>query len=123
MKHSGVKERLKAFNFHDLHITEQQAYELLEVSFTEKENEVIVSYGNRLLSEADEIEDKQERVLFYYDSIEALTEKLQSNEAGHLNRSDLLAILEILQVFCIEDDFPAFMDESISTLLGFFTEG
>lgn len=121
LKYTAPKDRLKAFNFHDIHLTEGEANEELEVVFDDEEKKIILLYAAKLLEEADKIESQQERVLFYYDSIEPVTQKLESS-ANKLNRSDLLTILEILQVYCDEPEFPESIDETIQTLLSFFIE-
>jgi len=121
-KYAAVKERLKAFSFHDLHLTEYEAAESIEVGLTNDECRVIIHYGNRLLNEVDEIETKQERVVFYYDAIESLIQYLESKNNNLLSRTDLLTILEILQIYCEDSEFPTFMDETISTIMGFFLD-
>lgn len=113
-------DRLKSFNFHDIRISDKEAKELIDVGFSEDEVQVICNYGNRLISEIDTIE--RQRVIFFYDSVEPLIDKLKNNSATRLNRPDLLAILEILQIFCDYPDFPTSMDETIMTLLNFFLE-
>jgi hypothetical protein len=120
LKYTGAIERLKAFNFHDLHINEFKAAELIDVSFTTDERRVITHYGRKLLEEAERIESEQERVLFYYDSIEAIIEKLEK-DCKKLSRSDLLAILEILQIYCYDQSFPELMNDSIMGILNLFT--
>lgn len=122
LKYTGVRDRLRAFNFNDIHLTEKVANEELDVAFSEGENNIIVSLGNRLLREAEQIEKRQERVLFYFDSIEPLTGRLQKPGRSSLSRNDLLAILEILQVYADDPDLPPSMDEAISHLLAFFLQ-
>lgn len=121
-KHAGAIERLKAFSFHDLHFNEFEAAEKIEVSLTSDERRVIIHYGNRLLNEIDEVEQSQDRVVFYYDSIESLINYLEGDNNKLLSRSDLLTILEILQIYCGDEAFPSTMSDSISSLLGFFME-
>ncbi len=118
-RYCGAKDRLKSFNFHDIRISEIEAKELIDVGFSSEEIEVITSYGQRLLSEVDTIEEQ--RVIFFYDSVEPLVESLQKN-TDKLTRSDLLTVLEVLQIYCDEPQFPEFMDEAIMTLLSFFNE-
>ncbi len=122
LKHEGTRERLRAFNFHDIPASEQTLLEELEVSLTAQERAVIATLGRRLLKEADLIEKKQDRILFYYDSLEPLIKELDAPESAPLNRNDLLAILEIMQVYVDDEGLPDFMDESIATLLSFFLE-
>ena len=121
-KHAGAIERLKAFSFHDLHLSELEAAETIEVDLTSDERKVIIQYGNRLLEEVDKIEEVQERVVFYYDSVESLIGYIEEEENKLLSRSDLLAILEILQIYCQDVDFPSTTNDAIATLLGFFLD-
>jgi hypothetical protein len=118
-KYCGTKDQLKSFNFHDIHISEKEAKELIDVEFSSEELEVITNYGQRLLAEVETIE--KQRVVFFYDSVEPLLELLQKN-ADKLTRTDLLTVLEILQIYCDDPQFPEFMDEAIMTLLSFFNE-
>jgi hypothetical protein len=122
LKHEGTRERLRAFNFHDIPVSEHILLEELEVSLTTQERAVIVTLGRRLLKEADLIEKKQDRILFHYDSLEPLIEKLDEPKSVPLTRNDLLVILEIMQIYVDDEGLPAFMDESIATLLSFFLE-
>ena len=120
LKYTGARDRLKAFNFHDIHLTEAESNEELEVALSAEEKRCVIDFGRRLLGEVEEVERKQERVLFYYDSIEPLIELLGEPGTGSLSRSDLLTMLEILQVYVDDPALPSSMDEAISTLLGFF---
>jgi len=122
LKNNDIRERLKSFSFHDIRISEKEAKEPLDVASSDTEIEIITRYARRHLSEVDEIEQKQERVVFYYDSIEPLIELLEEQEEKIITRSELLAILEILQIYCTDPQFPAMIDETISALLGFFYE-
>ncbi len=118
-RYSSTKDQLRSFNFHDIHISEKEVKELIDVGFSTEEVKVITSYGKRLLSEVETIEEQ--RVIFFYDSIEPLLKLLQ-NDTIKLTRTDLLTILEILQIYCDDPQFPEHMDEAILTLLSFFTE-
>ena len=120
LKKMGIKEQLKAFSFHELRFSEKDMEEMAEVILTQQEKAVIINYGNRILDESDKIEQDQDRVIFYYDSIESLLVHLSGVEENTLSKTYLLTILEILQIFCGDRDFPTFMEESISTLLSFF---
>ena len=120
LKYSGARDRLRAFNFHDIHLTESESLEELDVALSTGERRCVIDLGRRLLGEAETVEQTQERVLFYYDSIEPLITRLEEPDAGSLSRSDLLTMLEILQVYIDDPAFPTSMDEAISTLLGLF---
>ncbi|KMQ50805.1 hypothetical protein CHISP_2328 [Chitinispirillum alkaliphilum] len=122
LKHSDLKDRLKAFSFSDIHLDEKTAAEKLEVSFSAEEVRTIKKFAKKLLEEADEIEQQQQRILFYYDSIEPLLEKIETSTDYSLSRTDLLTVLEICQVYCDHPDFPQSTEELISSLLSFFLE-
>ncbi len=119
LKNSDVKSRLKSFSFYDVHFSEKAAKEKLDVSFSQEESAALVTLGQKLLSEAEQIEQQQERVIFFYDSVEPLIEKLESGGRAKLTRTDLLAILEICQVYCDDPQFPAILDQTASALLSF----
>lgn len=120
LKLNGTRDRLTQLSFAELHMSELEAQETVEVDFTEQEKDCIREYGTRLLKEVDRIEQEQDRFVFYYDSIEPLLGHLTNKQDLHLTKTELITILEILQIFCREDDFPEYIDASIETLLGFF---
>ena len=120
LKYSGARDRLKAFNFHDIHLTESESLEEVGVTLSQGEKQTVISLGQRLLGEAEAVEERQERVLFYYDSIEELIARLQSPAASTLEKNDLLTILEILQVYADDPALPASMDEAIVQILNLF---
>jgi hypothetical protein len=120
LKKMSIKEQLKLFSFHELQLSEYDAMEEVEVSLSNQEKETIRSFGTKVLEESDQIEKKQDRVLFYYDTIETVIERLTKGDSTAFSKTELLTILEILQVTCDEPEFPDFMDEAISSLLGFF---
>ncbi len=120
LKTMSIKEQLKLFSFHELQLSEYDAMEEVEVSLSNQEKETIRTFGKKVLEESDQIEKKQDRVLFYYDTVETVIERLSEGDTTSFSKSELLTILEILQVTCDEPEFPQFMNESISSLLGFF---
>lgn len=123
MKKMSIKNQLKSLSFTTLHMTEQEALEKIPVQLTLDEKELIIKYGKRLLEEVDTVEKQHERVVFYYDSIEELLQHLlDRSDELLLSKTELVTILEILQIYCDEEDFPGFIDESIETLLGFFQQ-
>ena len=122
LKISSPKDRLKAFNFHDIHLSEESDCELLDVTFTTEEKNSIINFGNRLIKEVDEIESSGDRVVFYYDSIEELNALLRKNKTVSIRKSQLLAILEILQIYCDDPSFPDALDTTVTNILGFFIE-
>ncbi|MBN1127830.1 MAG: hypothetical protein JXA71_02515 [Chitinispirillaceae bacterium] len=120
LKYTGARDRLRAFNFHDIHLTEKEAMEELETALSVEEKAVITTLGCRLLKEAEQVEMAQERVLFYFDSIGPLIERLDMPGMTSLSKNDLLTILEILQVYIDDPALPASMDEAISQVLALF---
>lgn len=120
LRKMGIREQLLAFNFHDLHMSELEAAQTVNVTLTPEETKVIAGYGKRILKDVERIEQEQDRVIFYYDSIPTLIEHIIGHDDQVLSKTDLLTILEILQIFCKDEEFPPTMDEPISTLLGFF---
>ncbi|MFW6244497.1 MAG: hypothetical protein ACOC36_01285 [Fibrobacterota bacterium] len=120
LRDSDLKTRLKAFSFSDVHISDKAAREQLEVSFSEEERAEFAQLGERLLREADTIEEEQERVIFFYDSLEEMIEKLKEQKVLKLTRTDLLTILEVCQIYCDDPQFPHVLDGTVASLLSFF---
>ncbi len=119
LKHSDIKDRLESFNFHDIAFNPNELEEELDVSFEPSERKAILTYAKRLLDEADAIEEKQGHVLFYYDNIEDLSKRLEHDDSSGYSRQELLAILEILQVYCREETFPKELETVAENLLDF----
>jgi hypothetical protein len=122
LKYTGARDRLKSFNFNDIHLSEKDADEELDVAFSTDEINIIIELGNRLLKEAEQVENKQERVLFYYDCIEPLIGRLRDPGRTSLSRNDLLTVLEILQVYADDPCLQPSADEAIFQLLAFFLQ-
>jgi hypothetical protein len=120
LKFSDVKTRLKSFNFYEVPRSTLDSKEITEVDFSKAEKDVIITYGTRLISEVEEIEAKQNRVVFHYDSLEDLVARLENDESIELTHTDLLAALEILQIYCDDPGFPPEAIGIIEALLGFF---
>ncbi|MCX7727315.1 MAG: hypothetical protein N2053_10765 [Chitinispirillaceae bacterium] len=121
LKTENFKDKLKAFSFSDITLTEKEAEESVKISLTEEEKSVIKQYAERLLKEADYIEQEKGKVIFFYDSLEEIIRLLSSaGEEIEFKMTELLALLEILQVYCDEPDFPSFLEEATNMLLGFF---
>jgi hypothetical protein len=118
-KQLNPKERLRSVNFHEMRISEAQYKERVDAELSPEEREGIARYAARALAEADTIERQQERPIFFYDNIEDLLGRLQKSARPKLTVADLLTVLEILQIFSAEPDFPAQLDETISGLLDF----
>lgn len=118
LKVSGVRDRLKLFSFQDAALSEKEAAEKVDVSFTYEERQELIRLGKKILKDVEEIEKRLERYVFYFDSIEDVNRHLEKENQGTYTKTELLAILEIMQIFV--DELPASMDETISALLDFF---
>jgi hypothetical protein len=121
LKYSDIKTRLKSFNFYEIPRTLIESSELTEVDFSQKEKEIIIRYGTKVVDEVDDIEKKQERAVFYYDTWEDLLEKFKNEDHPELSHTDLLATLEALQIFCDETDFPPEAENIADSLIKFFS--
>jgi hypothetical protein len=122
VKYATIKDRLTAVNFFELSLTEAELDSEVNVQLTQEEQASIMTLAQRVAAEADEIEKNKDKVLFYYDNLEPLIEKLEKSptEAG-LTQSDLLTIIEILQIYCDEPEFPDHLNSTIDVLLDFFS--
>jgi hypothetical protein len=121
LKQMSIRERLLSFNFSEFPLSETEAAQEVNVDFSPDEAATFIKYGKRFIAEGDDIEKEQERVLFYFDSIGDLIDRLETKSDESMLKGDLLALLEVLQIYCNDTDFPSFMDETIEALLGFFT--
>ncbi|MBD3391483.1 MAG: hypothetical protein GF418_05480 [Chitinivibrionales bacterium] len=121
-KDLGTKDQLRSFNFHEVVFTEKELEEPVDVSFSANEKRLILKYVDRLVAEADNVEQKRDSVLFYYDNLEEVRDALSGPESGNLIRSDLLAILEVLQVYCEDDDFPQELESVAEGILRFLSQ-
>jgi hypothetical protein len=122
MKDLDLKERLKAINFAELRIPESVLRDSVDVKLSFQEKSLICGYAKRLIDEADFVESMQNRMLFYYDNLEDLIPALENKQEPSLSLNDLFTIMEILQVYCDEADFPASLDTTIQGLLQFTEE-
>lgn len=123
LKISSPKDRLKAFSFYDLHLSEEEDRPFITVTLSSEEIAAIEKYGKKLIDEVDTIESEMERVVFFYDSIGDVIDLLKKNNTVSIHKSQLLAILEVLQVYCDDPEFPSLLDETIANILSFFIEG
>lgn len=121
VKYSGIHDRLKSFSFQDIVQTEITDAEIVGVSFSREEKDVLLRYGRRLPGEIDGIEGTQDRIVFFSDNVEELVERLSEDDPS-LSKTDLLTALEILQIYCDEPDFPPAGLGIAEALLSFFTQ-
>jgi CCR4-NOT transcriptional regulation complex NOT5 subunit len=120
VKYSGIKDRLRSVSFYEVDLSEEELHETVEVSLSLDELHHIRTYLNRLAQEAEILEKESERVLFHIDNLEECLKKVEKNDPSDFSRADLLTILEALQVYCEEDEFPLDLDSTIEALLTFF---
>jgi len=120
-KELGTKDRLRSFCFHEAPMSEREAAEEVGVRFSEEERRRIVSCIDRAIADADALEQRLERGIFYYDNLEPLRGRLSASDAATLTKEDLLTILEVLQIFCDEDGFGRELETVAADILGFFS--
>jgi len=118
LKHTDTFDRLRAFRFTEVRMDEAQMEQEIATALTPEERAAIAGYGRRLLAEVDAVEAGG-RILFYYDNIEELLARL--GQAGNtLRLMDLATVLEVLQVYCDEEGFPAGLVQAAGALLEAF---
>jgi len=119
--YANFTERLMGFNFNGISKSPTELEEILEITFNATESRYIMDYGARILEQADRIEAEQERAIFYYDQIEDLLNRMKSPGNTEITGEDLLAIIEILQIFCTRDDFPEELKKTAEAAMDFFS--
>jgi hypothetical protein len=118
-KELGLHGQLKAINFCELRLPDTALTDRVKAQFSPHERAAIACYARKLVNEADAVEEREGRTLFYYDNLEDLAAKFEEEEPSGLTIADILASMEVLQVYCGEPDFPADLDETIRGLLTF----
>jgi hypothetical protein len=121
VKYSDIRERLKSFSFQEIQHAEIDIADIVDVSFSHEEKDVLLRYAARLIHDIDRIEAGGERIVFFFDNVEELTARLSDDNAS-LSKTDLLTALEILQIYCDEPDFPQTAHGIAEALLSFFTQ-
>lgn len=121
VKYSDVKERLASFSFSEIQQSDIDSSEITDVHFSQEEKDVLIRYGRRLLSEIDEIETRDGRIVFNFDNVEALVGLLSREKPG-LTKTDLFTALEILQIYCNDAEFGPAAQGVAEALLGFFLQ-
>lgn len=116
-----IKERLKSFCFYDISLSADELEEEVDVQFSSEESMKIELYINKLYKEAEILELKSEKVLFYIDNLQECLNHLKDPNCSTFTKTDLLTILEALQVYCDEEDFPPLLENTAEVLLNFFT--
>ncbi len=120
VKYSTVKDRLKAFCFHEAPLTWNELQEEIEVHFSATESADILKLMKRFSQEADTLEQQSEKVFFYVDNLQECSQHLTDKERTHFPKTDLLTIIEVLQVYCDDAAFPPALDTTAEVLLDFF---
>jgi hypothetical protein len=120
VKYSGVKDRLKLLTFTEIPLSQKQLSEEVEVQFTDQEIAALTRYTQKLLAEADTVEQQMDRMVFYYDNLEESLQHLKEKGREQFSRMDLLTLLEVLQIYCDAPDFPPLLEGTAEALLTFF---
>lgn len=115
---NGIVERLKRFGFNDVRLTPKESDEILEVDFSAQEKESIIKFAKLLLDETDMIEEERGQIVFFYDSLEPLIEKLDGG--GGVTRVDFLAIIEICKLYCEDPRYDGTLNAIAESILDFF---
>jgi hypothetical protein len=121
LRQSDIVDRIKSFSLYDIKISEKAAMEQVEVGFSEEEKAEIVKLAEALMDEVDSIEEERGRVVFFYDSMEPLIDRLNGG-AQALTRPDFLAIIEICQIYCDDPRYNPVLNHIASSILDFFLE-
>ncbi|MBN1981227.1 MAG: hypothetical protein JW795_06825 [Chitinivibrionales bacterium] len=116
---STTKDRLKSFSLNELQISPIAAEEIVDVTFSPEEATEIRRYLDRMMAEADTIEQDTGRIFFYIDNCDHCRNAIQPNGQSQLTRIDLVTILEALQAYCEENDFPPILEKTADALLNF----
>jgi len=119
MRQSDVIDRIKTFSLYDVRISDAAAYEEMEVDLSRQGRAAIVKLAEALLDEADMIEEKQGRVVFFYDSLESIIYKLKDG-ASTLTRTEFLAIIELCQIYCEDERYDLVLNQVAASILDFF---
>ena len=119
-KYSTIKEHLKSLCFYEIDLSGQELDEEVEVQFSLQESSDIRRYIEKLVTEAEDIEQESERVLFYVDNLQDCLAHINEENRSSFPRVDLLAILEVMQVYCDNEDFPQTLEMTAEVLLNFF---
>lgn len=115
---NDIIDRLKRFGFNDVRLSPKESEEILEVDFSAQEKESIKKYAKLLLEETDIIEEERGQIVFFYDSLEPLIEKL--NGAGGITRVDFLAIIEVCKLYCEDPRYDGSLNAIAESILDFF---
>lgn len=120
-KNADITDRLMSFNLSDITFASPAAAaEIIDTDFASAEKTEIIKLAKALLDEADAIEETQGRMVFYYDTMEPLIEKLQGK--GGFTRMEFLAIIELCQIFCGDSRYNPILNQTATSILDFFLD-
>lgn len=122
IRFSDSRERLKSFRLQEYRVSDLEAAEQIEADFSEEERKPLLHYAQRLLHDADQIEQQSDRVLFFIDNVDSLISRLEDSDSATFTVADLMTILEILQIYCEDPDFPQSMLTLAESLFQIFDE-
>ncbi|MCL2219419.1 MAG: hypothetical protein FWC23_03490 [Chitinispirillia bacterium] len=118
LRQTDFIERLKRFNFNDITMSDNAAHEHIDVDLSKEERAAIAVLACMLMDEADAIEDEQCRIVFFYDSLEGIIDKMKSG-APSLTRTEFLAIIEMCQIYCEDERYNPALNNIASSILDF----
>jgi hypothetical protein len=119
-KTGSVKDRIRSLSFSEIGVDEKDMDQFVDVAFGAAEKQLCARYVRRLIDEADEVEKRIERGIFYYDNLEILLGKITGDGGEKLTNADLLTILETLQIYCDEENFPSSLEQAGEAILEHF---
>jgi len=117
---TDIVDRLKTFSLYDIRMSDAAAAEQFEVGLSEKERTALIKLAETLLEEADKMEEEQGRVVFFYDNMEPLIDKLKDNSM--LTRTDFLAVIELCRTYCDDPRYDRELNQTAAAILSFFLE-
>jgi hypothetical protein len=122
VRFADYRERLKSFHFQEYRISDLEAAEEIGISFSDEERNELLRYARRLLQDADQIEQQSDRVLFFIDNVDSLIDRLEDPDSASFTVADLCTIMETLQFYCEEADFPQILLSVAESLFAIFDE-
>jgi len=118
-RRTDIVDRLKSFSLYDIRMSDAAATEQIATDFSENEKKALIKLAETLLEEADMMEEHG-RVVFFYDSMEPIVDKLKNNDM--LTRTDFLAIIELCQIYCDDARYDRELNQTAASILSFFLE-
>jgi len=119
-RYSDTKERLRSFSAHEANPEGEEPGEEITVVFTPDESVQIAQYIQRLLAEADTIEENG-RTIFYFDNLQECHNHVREWKRSQYSRTDLFTIIEVLQIYCDDPEFPPALEKTAEALIDFLS--